>query len=52
MKRFELEIGLYIDADNIDEMWNIVKSSGLHDLLNQLDAEDGYAAEVVGETGG
>ena len=49
MKRFELSIGVYIDAEHIDEMWEKVAKSGVHELLNELDAEDGYASEVVGE---
>ena len=49
MKRFELSIGVYIDAEHIDEMWEKFRKAGLHEILNQLDAEDGYASEVVGE---
>lgn len=49
MKRFELSIGVYIDAEHIDMMWEKFRESGVHDLLNELDAEDGYASEVVGE---
>jgi hypothetical protein len=50
MKRFELQIGVYIDAEHIDQMWEIFRDAGLHEILNNLDAEDGYEAEVVGET--
>lgn len=50
MKRFELQLGVFIDAEHIDEMWEIFRKSGLHDILDQLDAEDGYESEVVGET--
>lgn len=45
MKRFELEIGVYIDAEDIDAMWEKFRKSGLHDALNDLG--DGYT-EVVG----
>ena len=44
------EKGIFIDAETISEMWNKVRESGLHELLNELDAEDGYESEVVGET--
>lgn len=47
MKRFELEIGVYIDAENETEMWEIFRNAGLHEILYNLDAEDGYEAEVV-----
>jgi len=50
LKRYELQIGVFIDAKHIDQMWEIFRRAGLHDTLNQLDAEDGYNAEVVGET--
>lgn len=49
MKQFEISIGLFIRAEDVDEMWNRFHDSGLHDLLNHLDAEDGYESEVVGE---
>lgn len=49
MKRFELQIGVYIDAKHIDEMWEKVRKSGLHEILNALDSEDGYESEVVSE---
>ena len=48
MKRFELQIGVFIDAENLEDMWERFRSAGLHDLLNQIDAEDGYESEVVG----
>jgi len=50
MKRFELQIGVFIDAENLEDMWERFRSAGLHDLLNQIDAEDGYESEVVGES--
>jgi hypothetical protein len=50
MQRFELQIGVFIDAEHIDEMWEIFRKAGLHEVLNTLDAEDGYASEVVGQT--
>lgn len=50
MKRFELQLGVYIDAENAEEMWSKFRDSGAHDILNQLDVEDGYASEIVSET--
>jgi len=50
LKRYELQIGVFIDAKHIDQMWEIFRRAGLHDILNQLDADGGYNAEVVGET--
>ena len=50
MKRFELQIGVFIDAENIDAIWEKFRDAGLHESLNDLDAEDGYESEVVGET--
>ena len=47
MKRFELKIDVFIDAKHIDEMWEIFRDAGLHDILNQLDGEGHYNAEVV-----
>ena len=47
MKRFELQIGVFIDAKDIDEMWEKFREAGLHDILNQIDSTDCYDAEVV-----
>tara|TARA_R110000751_G_scaffold200002_1_gene304797 strand:+ start:157 stop:336 length:180 start_codon:yes stop_codon:yes gene_type:complete len=47
MTQFELQIGIFIEAENVDNMWEIFRKSGLHDILNDLDAEDGYEAEIV-----
>lgn len=46
MKRFELQISLGMYADNIEDLWAIFKNAGLHDTLNQLDAEGCYLCEV------
>ena len=49
MKRFELSISVYIDAEHIDEMWEKLRKSGVHGLLDELDAEDGCASSVISE---
>lgn len=49
MKRYEFSIGVYIDATSWESAWDRFRASGLHDLLNELDAEDGYEAELVRE---
>ncbi len=49
MKRFELSISVHIDAEHIDEMWEKFRKSGVHGLLDELDAEDGYASSVISE---
>jgi hypothetical protein len=46
-KRFHVKIDLFIDCAHIDEMWEIFRASGLHDILNQTDATDCYDAEVI-----
>ena len=46
-KRFELQIGVFIDAKDIDEMWEKFREADLHDILNQIDATDCYYAEVI-----
>ena len=47
MKRFELQIGLYIDAEDEASMWAKFDHSGLHQTLNQIDGDGHYNAEVV-----
>ena len=47
MKRFELQIGLYIDAEDEASMWAQFDHSGLHQTLNQIDGDGHYNAEVV-----
>lgn len=47
MKRFELKIDVFIDAENESEMWEIFRNAGLHDILYNLDAKDGYKAKIV-----
>ena len=47
MKRYELKIDLFVDADNEQAMWDKFNSAGQHDILNQLDGEGCYNAEVI-----
>lgn len=46
MKRFELLISVYIDADDADGAWDVFRKADLHETLNQLDADGNYFAEM------
>ena len=47
MKRFELQISLYIDAEDEASMWTNLYDSGLHHELNKMDGTGHYFAELV-----
>tara|TARA_R110002096_G_scaffold66682_2_gene162223 strand:- start:35682 stop:35846 length:165 start_codon:yes stop_codon:yes gene_type:complete len=46
MKRFSLEVTVYIDAEDADEAWDKFRESGLHEDLNNFDASGCYYAEM------
>ena len=47
MKRFELQISVFIDAEDEASMGVKFDHSGLHNTLNQIDGDGHYNAEVV-----
>lgn len=46
MKRYTLEIILYIDAESEDEVWQALLDTDLHTNLNRLDAEGRYESTI------
>ena len=47
MKRFALQIDIFIDAEDEASMWTKFDHSGRHHTLNQIAGDGHYNAEVV-----